>query len=140
MAARAGDAGGEWRTIPVPWNAEGKIDRIALITRREGDDDDEDKKKKGAKGGGTRFLIDLDLSRLGALQLDGMFRKQAKSFDLIVRAKDALPAEMTREMPGLFAAANAAMGMTGTLSFQVVKRFPDPTRERPAPDRSGIWA
>src|SRR5690606_1261608 len=67
MSARARDTGGEWRMTPVPWNANGQVDRIALITRREGPGDDEN--GKGGKGGGTRFLVSLDLSRLGALQL-----------------------------------------------------------------------
>lgn len=141
MSARAEAPGGEWRSMPLPWNADGKIDRIALITRREGDGDtDEEKKKKGGKGSGTRFLIELDLSRLGELQLDGMFRKGAKSFDMMMRTKAPLPPDMQRDLPGVFAAANAAMGYTGTLSFQVVKKFPDPTKDRTTADRAGIWA
>lgn len=118
MAARAADAGGEWRTLPMPWNADGKIERVNLITRREGaDDEDDEKKKKSGKGKGTRFLINLDLSRLGEMQLDGMFVKTTRAFDMMVRTKDPLPDDMRRDLAGLFANSNAAMGLKGALSF-----------------------
>ncbi|MBL8642551.1 MAG: hypothetical protein JNK21_01350, partial [Rhodospirillaceae bacterium] len=140
MAARAGDAASEWRTLPLPWNAEGRIERIALILRREGDSDDDPDKQKGGKGKGTRFLINLDLSKLGELQMDGMFIKSTRAFDMMIRTKDALPEHMRRDLMGLFAASNAAMGLAGALTFQVVKKFPDPTATGPAGDRSGLWA
>ena len=139
MAARVADTGGEWRSIPVPWNADGKIDRVALITRREGETDDDDK-KKDRRGGGTRFLINLQLSRLGDMQLDGMFRRTAKSFDLVFRTKAPAPEDMIRELPGLFANSISALGLTGALTFQVAKKFPDPTQGRLDQDRSGLWA
>lgn len=141
LAARTRDVGSEWRSIPVPWNAEGRIERIALVTRREeAQDDDDDKKQKGGKG--TRFLINLDLSRLGSLQLDGMFRKETRGFDMMIRTKETLPDYMRRDLTGMFASSNAAMGLKGGLTFQVVKKFPDPiSEENPAArDKSGLWA
>ncbi len=140
LAARTRDVGSEWRSIPVPWNAEGRIERIALVTRREESQDEEDEdKQKGGKG--TRFLINLDLSRLGALQLDGMFRKETRGFDMMIRTKETLPDYMRRDLTGMFASSNAAMGLKGGLSFQVVKKFPDPIgSENPAAqDKSGLW-
>ncbi|MCB2109122.1 MAG: hypothetical protein KDE14_15535 [Rhodobacteraceae bacterium] len=139
MAGRAGADGGEWRTLPVPWNAEGKIERIALITRREDPEDDAEKKSPG-KGSGTRFVVNLDLSRLGEMQLDGMFRKDARSFDLMIRTKERVSDEMARELPGVFAGIVSAMGMKGALTFQVVRKLPDPTAGPAGKDRSGVWA
>jgi hypothetical protein len=139
LARRAGADGGEWRTLPLPWNLDGKIDRIALITRRQ-EADDGDAQKKKPKGGGTRFVINLSLSRLGDMQLDGMFRKQARSFDLMIRTKQPVPDDLARELPGRFAEINAAMGLTGALTFQVVRRFPDPTAAPGDGARPGVWA
>lgn len=140
LAARTRDVGSEWRSIPIPWNAEGRIDRIALITRREEPQDEDTDKKGGGKG--TRFLINLDLSRFGSMQLDGMFRKDTRGFDLMVRTKETLPDYMRRDLTGMFASSNAAMGLKGGLTFQVVKKFPDPVAgENPtAQDKSGLWA
>ncbi|MGE3333080.1 MAG: hypothetical protein AB7I36_05510 [Rhodospirillaceae bacterium] len=138
LSARTRDAGAEWRALPVPWNAEGQIDRVALITRREGDSDTEG--GGGKKGGGTRFLIDLNLSRLGALQLDGMFKKELRAFDMVMRTKEALPEEMRRDLVGIFTEANGAMGLKGGLTFQVTKKFADPLNTGNSPDKAGLWA
>lgn len=138
LASRARDTGAEWRALPIPWNAQGQIDRVALITRREGDSETDG--AGGKKGGGTRFLIDLNLSRLGPLQLDGMFRQDIRAFDLVLRTKAALPDDMRRDLLGIFAGANAAMGLKGGLTFQVTKRFADPIAAGNTPDKSGLWA
>jgi hypothetical protein len=142
MAARTAEGQSEWRTTPMPWNLDGKIERVNLVTRREETGEDEaDGKKKSGKGKGTRFLINLDLSRLGEMQLDGMFVKSTRAFDLMIRTKDALPEDMRRDLSGLFATSNAAMGLKGALSFQVVKKFADPTNSAGVQnDRGGVWA
>jgi hypothetical protein len=138
LASRTRDTGAEWRALPIPWNAGGEIDRVALITRREGDGESEG--ANGKKGGGTRFLIDLNLSRLGPMQLDGMYKKDARAFDMVLRTKDALPDEMRRDLLGLFTEANGAMGLKGGLSFQVTKKFADPLNVGNSPDKPGLWA
>lgn len=138
LSSRARETSSEWRALPIPWNAGGQIDRIALITRREGDSDAEG--RAGQKGGGTRFLIDLNMSRLGAMQLDGMFKKEMRSFDMVLRTKTALPEEMRRDLLGIFTDANGAMGLKGGLTFQVTKKFADPLSAGISPDKSGLWA
>lgn len=139
LSSRARESGPEWRALPLPWSVDGRIERIALITRREGAGDEEAKKKSGGSGG-TRFLINLELSRLGEMQLDGMFRKETRGFDMVIRTRGPLTDEMRHDLTGLFANSNAAMGLKGTLSFQVVKKFPDPANTGPlAQDKSGLW-
>jgi hypothetical protein len=139
LSSRARETGTEWRALPLPWHADGHIERITLITRREGESDEGDKTKRG---GGTRFLIDLDLSRLGAIQLDGMFRKETRGFDLMIRTKAALPEDIRLDLTGIFAASNAAMGLKGGLTFQVVRKFADPLASGGTGgwDKSGLWA
>lgn len=137
LSARATEgAGAEWRALPVPWAADGRIDRITLVSRREGDADEAGGKK--GRGGGIRFLINLDLSRLGALQFDGMFRKEPRGLDLMIRTKQPLPDDLRMELTGIFGNSTAAMGIKGGLSFQVVKKFADPLGDTGF--RSGLWA
>jgi len=128
----------DWRALPLPWQSEGRVERIRLVMR-DIDSDDESRGRKG--GGGTRFLVDLDLSRLGPLQLDGMFRKETRGFDMMIRTRTALSDAMRQDLAGIFANSNAAMNLVGSLSFQVVKKFPDPLAG-PAgmADKSGVWA
>jgi hypothetical protein len=137
LSSRARESGTEWRALPIPWNADGRIDRIMLVTRREGDAEEHGQKK--GQSGGTRFLITLELSRLGAMQLDGMFRRTLKGFDLIVRTKAPLPDAMRFDLTGIFAASTAAMSLKGGLAFQVVKTFPDPLARLEAA-KPGVWA
>ncbi len=109
-----------------------------MVTRREGDNNEAEKKAGGA---GARFLIELDLSRLGSMQLDGMFRRETKTFDVMIRTKSALPDHMRQDLAGIFATSNAAMGLKGALAFQVVKKSADPIgRSHPSlADKSGLW-
>jgi hypothetical protein len=130
------ESAGEWRAIPMPWMNDGRIERIRLMLRET----ESDAAQKAGGGGGTRFLIDLDLSRLGHLQLDGMFRKDIRQLDLMIRTKAALPETMRREMTAIFTAANGAMNLVGALTFQVVKKFPDPAATPGEPEKSGLWA
>lgn len=129
-------AGAEWRALPVPWAADGRIDRITLVSRREGEGEEAGGKR--GRGGGIRFLINLDLSRLGPLQLDGMFRKDPRGLDVMIRTKQPLSDDLRTELAGVFASSVAAMGIKGGLSFQVVKKFADPLGDTGF--RSGLWA
>ncbi|MGE4062766.1 MAG: hypothetical protein AB7E79_05310 [Rhodospirillaceae bacterium] len=138
LSARARETGAEWRALPVPWNAGGQIERVTLVTRREGESESET--AKGKKAAGERFLIEVNLSRLGPMQLDGMFKKESRSFDLVMRTKAALPEQMRKDLLGLFADANGAMGLKGGLTFQVTKKFADPLGAGNSPDKSGLWA
>ena len=84
------------------------------------------------------LVINLDLSRLGPLQLDGMFRKESRGFDLMIRTKQPLPDPLRLELTALFGTSTSAMGLKGGLSFQVVKRFADPLGD--TGHKSGLWA
>jgi hypothetical protein len=137
MSRHVREAPGDWRAFVLPWHNGDRVERVRMVIQ-ESDPDEEARKKRG--GGGTRFLVDLDLSRLGPLQLDGMFRKETRGFDMMVRTRAPLPETMRRDLAGLFANSNAAMNLTGTLGFQVVKKFPDPLAGRPGGDTAGLWA
>lgn len=65
---------------------------------------------------GSRFVIDVDLSRLGPLQLDGMVRD--RRFDLILRSRTPLAPALRDELTGVFAASVGAVGYAGSLLFQ----------------------
>jgi len=110
---RKDPTGGEWRewTVPVVNNHE--IDPVRFYTRpdNEQDDDENDKKK-------TRFIVDLSLSNLGRLQLDGLVNKDSKRFDLIIKSDDKLSQRMMTDLQTLFNEANELTGAKGGLSFQ----------------------
>lgn len=143
LGTQVRESAGEWRATPIPWNANGQIEKINLITRREDslDEDDQDNANKGGSQG-LRFLLDLELTQLGAIQLDGMYHEETKGFDMILRSHETLDDAIRRDLTGLFVAANQAVGLKGGLSFQVTRKFADPigSSEPLKLERDGVWA
>jgi hypothetical protein len=65
----------------------------------------------------TRFVLDLTLTRLGALQLDGFMQRQ--QFDLVIRTHQPLGATLEQELRTAFTDALGATGYHGQLLFQI---------------------
>jgi hypothetical protein len=128
------NAAGTWRAQTIPFSNAGAIEPIRLFLHQTNPDDGNDDGKK-AGGQPTRFLLDLDLSRLGRVQLDGF--AQPPRFDLILRTEQPL-AEPTRlEILQLFANVTSARGLTGSLAFLVAPPIVPTDTAKPAP-RPGI--
>ena len=106
-------AAGEWRSQTIPLYQESELGGLTLHVRNAGD---EDGASADAEAAGKRFLIDLDLSRMGPLQLDGLVRD--KRLDLTIRSQAAFPARMRDDMRTLFRDAGETVGLQGGLTFQ----------------------
>lgn len=111
-------AGNEWRAFYIPLFDGRDLQQIRLFMR------DPTEEGEGGKDGasGHRFLIDLDLSKLGALQLDGLARTER--LDLIVRTHRALPRDIKAEIVRLFEETAERVGLKGQVSFQATPHFP----------------
>lgn len=111
--ARLSDAAGsDWRLLPMPFFDGQQIQQLRLFLRRD---------SGGGSAGGegeeaTRFVLEVSLTRLGDLQLDGLVR--GKRFDLILRTRDGLPNAMRGDILQIFQDANEAAGYKGALTFQ----------------------
>jgi hypothetical protein len=116
LQRQAEGGGGEWRTYPLPLLHDGVMDRVVVRVRRREDDEEGEAERVERRGGGTRFLVDVNLSRLGPLQLDGLVRP--KRLDLIVRSRDALPESLRTELRQIYAGAMADLRLAGDLGFQ----------------------
>lgn len=87
---------------------------VRLHVRERGDGEDAG---SGAPGGaGTRFLVDLDLSRLGRLQLDGLVRD--RRMDLMVRSETPLERSVESGLIQTVDSALQAIGYSGGLAFR----------------------
>ncbi len=127
--------GGDWQALIIPMLVGQRVERIRLTTRRPPRDDAEAAARDEE---GARFLVDVDLSQLGALQLDGLVKRQAQRFDLILRSHTPLPEPMRHEIGAIFARALDGLGMTGNAVFQPAVTFvePLPLDQAPTP---GLW-
>lgn len=106
---------GDWRIISLPMLHDEQISQIQFYVRQQQDEEqgsaDEAENKKI-----TRFILNLTLSRMGDMQMDGLIRQ--KRLDLILRSGDALPFDIRQEIMQRFAAGVEQVGLQGSVSFQ----------------------
>ena len=71
----------------------------------------------------SRFIIDISLSRIGRLQLDGFLRKKRNQLDLIVRTQQALPREMHAEISKIYRSFLETSKISGQITFHINQSF-----------------
>ena len=107
------EGGSEWRLFLLPFFDGSKLQPLRFLLRgrdggKGGDNDSRDK--------AIRFLLELELSRMGALQFDGLVRD--RRFDLMLRSRWALSAQQRADIAEIFNDANAVSGYRGQITFQ----------------------
>lgn len=120
----------DWRVTLVPFYNGAGIEQLRMLIRRHGGDE-----KEGGDQESTRFVIDVDLSKIGHLQLDGLLRQEGKHMDLIVRTESHLPEHMRGDIRGIYQDAAELTGMKGGIIFQAAPpNFVEVTPEEIADD------
>jgi hypothetical protein len=110
-AARAATTTGPhgWQSLLMPLYDGDRLQQIRLYWQRQ-------KRKAEKPRGGTRFVVEVELTTLGVLQLDGIFDKP--QFDLVVRTSTSLPAPIRNDIIEIFGDALLASSLKGAVSFQ----------------------
>lgn len=107
--------GQEWKAASVPLSWDGQIFKLPLYYKRS----EEERGTGNGRGDGmVRFVINLDLSRMGKMQMDALYREAAKRFDLILRSTQPFTKAAEHEMRGIFAGALEDIGLRGEMGFQ----------------------
>ncbi|MFB0952557.1 MAG: hypothetical protein QMB02_07280 [Rhodospirillales bacterium] len=104
---------GDWRLHAVPFLFGGQIDRLQLLVR---DQEDEDEDNLGNND--TRFVIDLTLTELGHLQIDGLVGNKNKRLDVVLRTDTPLQPHMRENIRRLYTDALELTGLEGSVGFQ----------------------
>jgi len=114
MTGRSEQAGaaGEWRSVSIPMGMQDQISRMMLHYHQDQESDGSDDEDRN----GTRFIFDLNMTRMGPVQIDGFQREQ--KLDLIIRTRENLSPGMQQRMKQLWHSALEASNMTGEMSFQ----------------------
>ncbi len=106
-----------WRSVILPLVDETRLQQAKLSVRRDPPKSDAEPNAVGS----IHFLLDVELSRLGPLQLDGLIR--GKRLDLMLRSQKPLDAPMRQELNEIFQNAQQATGYAGQLFFQAGAPF-----------------
>jgi len=110
---------GEWKAYPLPLHYGSSFDLLRLHVHQD------DRRRTGSDGSATphvytRFVITMNMSRLGAIQLDGLTRQ--KRLDLVVRSETPLPPYLERDLRETAMKTLEATGLTGSILFQTDRR------------------
>jgi hypothetical protein len=108
----------DWRTSLVPFSSGMGLEQFQMHTRGQFEKGDD-----GIENKCTRFIIDVSLSRLGRIQLDGFVRGKGKRLDLIVRSDSPLPKKMRRDISKVYIDFTEAVAVSGQITFQADQKF-----------------
>ncbi len=114
IATQAGETLiGDWKAISMPLLHDDHLSKLMFFVRHQTDEGG-----GGHEGGQkrTRFVLNLTLSRIGDMQIDGFF--QPGKLDVVLRTHNALPQSMQREITGRYANALEQTRLAGQILFQ----------------------
>ncbi|MBL4639903.1 MAG: hypothetical protein JKY57_05175 [Kordiimonadaceae bacterium] len=123
----AADTSGEWRGLLLPFDARSNDMPMLAFLYSHGSAIDPDKNKQSdenqpdEKDEQKRFVLEVQFSILGAIQLEGSIK--GLRFDLMVRSQQQFPPQLTQDTRELFGKALAAGAFTGSLGFSVEEKF-----------------
>lgn len=121
---------GDWRIFNLPLFDGAQQQQIRLYLKRRGSGSDAEADTP------SRFVFELDLSRLGALQLDGL--STPGRFDLVVRSTTPLPETVRGDIGVLFGQVREANDFTGDVYFQTVPAFAAASAPQTPPRADGL--
>jgi hypothetical protein len=113
----ADPATGHWQVFVLPVHDGAHFRPVHLYLARR----DKRGSRDSGDENGSRFVLEFELSRIGALQLDGFI--QRRRFDLALRSRAPLAAALRAEITRIFHARIAAAGLAGEIEFATVARF-----------------
>lgn len=99
---------GDWSITVLPYLGLATTKPMRLY-RRTPDEEEQ------SKGGGERFVIELEMVRLGALQFDGLVRE--RRFDLVLRSEKPLEQDLRKIVEQTFRDSLLIAGWSGELSY-----------------------
>jgi hypothetical protein len=128
---RQASAPGDWRVAYVPFQDGGELRQLRIFSRRE---QSKGKNERDSK----RFVVEVEFSELGDVQIDGLMRKP--KLELMLRTHRQIPADLRDEIELVFLEGCTLAGLAGRLYFQAGERFPVNPIEEIAQRTQGVVA
>ncbi|MCF6215637.1 MAG: hypothetical protein L3J58_05625 [Emcibacter sp.] len=109
----------DWRPALIPMQVGTDVQAIPFLTRQLVDEESDKNNKapeEDDKKVATRFIVELNLSEIGKIQVDGLLKET--KLNIIIRSKAILPAEMKKDLSDKFVTSLEISGFAGDLQFR----------------------
>ena len=107
-----------WRAFFVPVALQENLHQMRFFIYKNKDGDS----PSGKNSKNTRFILEINLSRIGKLQIDG--RVKSNSIQILIRTKQPFPETVQNQLYEIFENTIKRTGNSGYLTFRVQKTFP----------------
>jgi hypothetical protein len=106
---------GQWHHILIPLNGDGAVKPVELFFKRQ-----QHKSKDDGERNTDHFMVDVELTRMGRMQLDGLVQTKANQtqFDLIVRTHKEWDDAIQQNIRSIYMRAQEISGFGGSVQFR----------------------
>lgn len=119
---KATDGQNTWKGWDIPFLSGSVVEPVSLYLQRPSDSDlQRNASLKNQRG--VRFVLDLNLTKLGRLQMEGLARRPERRFDLILRHQNDLPSSFDARVQSIFVQTLSALNYTGTIKVDQTNDF-----------------
>lgn len=123
-AKKATDGQNVWKGWDIPLLSGSVVEPVSLFLQRPPEDAERHEKYAPLQNA-VRFVLDMNLSRLGKIQLEGIAGRQKQRFDLIIRHRNDMPPEFEPTVRALFVKTLDALSYAGNLKISKTEEFID---------------
>lgn len=123
-AKKATDGQNAWKGWDIPLLSGSVVEPVSLFLQRP-PEDAERREKYAPIQNAVRFVLDMNLTRLGKMQMEGIAGRQKRRFDLIIRHQSDLPPEFEPTVRALFVKTLDALSYAGNLKISKTEEFID---------------
>lgn len=108
-----------WDVTILPFLGPASVRPMRLYRKRH---DDKDADGKSRNKPSDRFMLEVELKRMGPLQFDGLVRE--RRFDLVVRSREPFVPPLQRQLEQAFQDGLLISGWSGEIGFGRIGTFP----------------
>lgn len=119
---KATDGQNAWKGWDIPFLSGAVVEPVSLYLQRPNDGDPQ-RATTVKNGRGVRFVLDMNLTRLGKIQMEGLARRPERRFDLILRHQSDLPDDFDASVHDIFTQTLSALNYTGTIKVDQTDDF-----------------
>jgi len=129
----------QWQPVFFPIAVDGLIQQVRMYVKK---DRKQENRNEGRKEEDARFVIEVDLSALGEIQMDGFVRKDKSElhFDMVIRSLMGFTPDMQQDILKIYNEMGEITGFKGALRFQAVRAFPVNPMEDLLSDNDDVMA